>query len=404
MSPRVDTTPNPLWVRDFVSDLKSAPETLSSWDNCMAKSYCKWPVIVAIIVGSVIVLSIVACIINCMCCGIQCCRCCGCCSCCCPSPRNKSPKYLDDPYNHPPPPMPPPSNPVYQPSPAPPVYRGQQQVARFDAPKSPTPKINEDALPAMPSWDSAVTRRVEDKEAHSDAMEMEPLNPANHEPRRMPSNPGPHGPNYMGLPPPVRTGTSSSYYPESRPYDDQSAYGMRSPGGMASPGPISPYDNQPYHDYTGGHPWQTPSPAPASYTPQPQYMAVGSAVTRAESPRPIPYRQPSPGFNQVPIGTAITRAETPRAVPYRQPSPGFNQMPGMAMSPSDGPRPIPYRQPTPGFTHNPVDRVMSPSIPSSPPPPFTATPAPHEMTSDPGRPPSLLQSGRKPAPNSYRNV
>ncbi|GAB1215180.1 hypothetical protein ATERTT37_004366 [Aspergillus terreus] len=149
----------------------------------------------------------------------------------------------------------------------------------------------------------------------------------------MPSNPGPHANNYMGLPPPVRTGTSSSYYPESRPYDDQSAYGMRSPGGMA-PSPISPYDNQPYHDYTGGHPWQTNSPAPASYSPQPQYMAVGNAVTRAESPRPIPYRQPSPGFNQVPIGTAITRAETPRVVP----------------------------------------------------------------------PPSLLQSGRKPAPNSYRDV
>lgn len=41
MSP-VDTTPFPIWPRDFVSDLKSAPETLSSWDNCMAKSYCKY--------------------------------------------------------------------------------------------------------------------------------------------------------------------------------------------------------------------------------------------------------------------------------------------------------------------------------------------------------------------------
>lgn len=44
MSP-VDTTPFPIWPRDFVSDLKSAPETLSSWDNCMAKSYCKYVVL-----------------------------------------------------------------------------------------------------------------------------------------------------------------------------------------------------------------------------------------------------------------------------------------------------------------------------------------------------------------------
>ncbi|KAF9888061.1 hypothetical protein FE257_009326 [Aspergillus nanangensis] len=363
MSPRVDTTPFPVWARDIGSDLKSVPETLSSWDNCMAKSYCKWP----------------------------------------------GPKYRDDPYNQPPPPPmpPPPANPVYQPSPAPPMYRGQQQVARFDSPKSSTPKINEDALPAMPTWDNAVNRRVEDKDHHNDAMEMEPLNPLNNEPRRMPSA-SHHGPGYMGVPP-VRTNTSSSFYSEARPYDDQSPYGHHSPG-VPSPGPISPYDNQPYdhqpyRDYTAGNPWPAGSPSPTAYTPQPQYMAVGTAITRGESPRPIPYRQPSPGFNQMPIGMAVSRSETPRAVPYRQPSPGFNQIPGMAISPSENPNPhgvMPYRQP--GFNQAPYDRVMSPSVPSSPPPPFTAVPAPHETTGDPGRPPSLLQSGRKPVPNSYRDV
>lgn len=32
----------PFWARDALSDLKSAPQTLSSWDSCMAKSYCKY--------------------------------------------------------------------------------------------------------------------------------------------------------------------------------------------------------------------------------------------------------------------------------------------------------------------------------------------------------------------------
>ncbi|KAH8427808.1 uncharacterized protein LDX57_005513 [Aspergillus melleus] len=430
MSP-VDTTPVtpfPIWARDIASDLKDAPETLSSWDNCMAKSYCKWPVIAAIIVGGVIVISVLACVINCLCCGYQCCKSC-CCSCCCPSRnKNRQPKYMDDPYNAPlnqpynqpynqpppmqPPPMQPPApvNDPYKPSPSPATgYRGAQ-VARFDSPSSPGhSKFNEDALPAMPSWDNAVTRRVEDSDPHSDAMEMEPLNAANQPPHRTPSAPRPnaggysgagyngsdygsdyndggyngggrHGPGYMGVTP-VRTGGPSGFHPESRAHDIPRAYTPQSPA-VGSPAPMHPYEQQPYHDYSpanGANPWNSVSPAPRAYTPQPQYMATGPAMSpSAEAPRPIPYRQPSPGFAQAPMGHSI--------------------------SPMDGPRPIPYRQPSPGFNQAPVYQAMSPSIPSSPPPPFTSTAAPHEMTADPGRPPSLLQSGRKPAPNSYRDV
>ncbi|KAE8163221.1 hypothetical protein BDV40DRAFT_146193 [Aspergillus tamarii] len=441
MSP-VDTTPFPIWPRDFVSDLKSAPETLSSWDNCMAKSYCKWPVIVAIIVGAVIVISILACIINCLCCGIQCCKCCGCCSCCCPSPRRKKePKYLDDPYNQPPP-MP--ANNPYQPPPPPslPTYRGAQ-VARFDTPPSPAvSKGNEDALPAMPTWDSAVTKRVEETDHHQDAMEMEPLNLANQRPRRMPSAPRPNGAGYMG-PPPIRTGTavsSSSFYP-----DDQSAYHARSPGG---PSPISPYE-QPYGDYS------------QAYGSQPHYMPIGTAVSPSAEATPAPYRHPSPAITQTP-GMALS-TDGARPIPYRQPSPAINQSPiNRTMSPANVAPPYraltpananpPYRtmsppshepvyramsppsqeaayhtmplpshetayqampppgsEPTyrampPSFNTEPVYRDMSPSIPSSPPPPFTSSPAPHETVQDSGRPPTLLQSGRKPVPNSFRDV
>ncbi|RLL96346.1 hypothetical protein CFD26_100263 [Aspergillus turcosus] len=187
MSP-VDRPLLSLWARDVVGDLKSAPNTFSSWDNCMAKAYCKWPVIVGIIIGAVILISVIA------------------------------SKYLDDPGYHQPPPMP--ANDVYRPPPGPPVYRGAQ-VARFNSPTSPpAAKVNEDALPAMPSWNDAVTRRVED-DSPQDAMEMEPLNPAHQDYQRVQSPGRFNSPGQMGVPP-IRTQTSSpGYFHASSPYDDE---------------------------------------------------------------------------------------------------------------------------------------------------------------------------------------
>ncbi|KAL2789299.1 hypothetical protein BJX66DRAFT_236396 [Aspergillus keveii] len=356
-----------LWARDAASEIESAPQTFSSWDKCMEKTYCKWPVIVGIIIGGVILLSVVACIVNCLCCGIRCCT--SCCGCCCPSPRPKKAKYADDPYHHQPPPMPqmPPSNHGYQAgyqggyqggyqSPqAPPTYRGAQ-VARFDTPSSPGhSKVNEDALPAMPSWDSAVTRRVEDTTPHSEAVEMEPLNPVSRPPHRTPSAPrmnaGMNAGGY-GAPPPIRTAPQNDYFPESQGYDDQNPYDYRSHGpghNPASPYDQQPYDQQPYRDHS----------------PVTNYHAI--------SPPANAYSQP-----QYPIGVAVSpTTEMNRPIPYRQPSPGFSTQP-------------------------PSYRGMSPSVPSSPPPPFHMV-TNHEV-SDAGRPPSLLQSGRKPAPNTYRDV
>ncbi|KAE8353601.1 hypothetical protein BDV28DRAFT_132790 [Aspergillus coremiiformis] len=456
MSP-VDTTPLPIWPRDFVSDLKSAPDTLSSWDNCMAKSYCKWPVIAAIIVGAIIVISILACIVNCLCCGIQCCKCCGCCSCCCPSPRpKKGSKYLDEPYSQPPQRPPPLANNPYQSPPVLPTYRGAQ-VARFDNPPSPvTSKANEDALPAMPTWDGAVTKTVEDTNRHQDAMEMGHLNLSNQRPRRMPSAPRSHEGGYMGSLP-VRTGTaftSSSYYP-----DDQNAYRARSPG--AVPGHILPYE-QPYGEYSH------------SYASQPHLIPTGKARSPSAEFPPVPYRQPSPALSQTHEMKLSTDGARP--IPYRQPSPALSQTHEMTLS-TDGARPIPYRQPSPALSQTPINGTMplakpaspyraltpgsltptyrampppspepvyrampppnsqptykampppkaepiyrampsplntqpvfrdrSPSISPSPPPPFTSNAAPHETTYESGRTPTLLQSGRKPIPNSFQYI
>lgn len=255
---------------------------------------------------------------------------------------------MDDPYRHQPPPPQPLDN-SYRSPPAPPVYGGPQ-FARFDNPSSSGAKPgNEDALPEMPSWNNAATRRVEDTTPQRDDMEMEPLNPAqNHQASPSPVNPMP--------------GTSYANY---RGLDDPSSYTPRSPTmRTASPAaaPFSPYEvGQPYqnHSYNNQYPSRTVAPGAQATLP----MAVSSP-------------------SEMPGYSAFQRQQSPF---QRQPSPGSMQPPSYATNPQ-----TPYRG-------------MSPSMPTSPPPPFSSAPAPHEV-SDPGRPPSLLQSGRKPVPYSYRDV
>ncbi|KAK0257762.1 hypothetical protein LTR91_006305 [Friedmanniomyces endolithicus] len=178
-----------LWQRSLASDAAGVKTTFSSWNSCMSKAYCKWPVIVGIILGSLILLSLLWCLFRCLCCGAECCcGCLACCNACCPSPRRS--KRDNDGYQQQPPPPPP--QPVYPPYPqyqsAPPPmyaaaggYRGTQplaQTATFDAPgpKAKLPQVyNEDALPPMPSWDNATSKHVEDEDDHEEEMEMAKL-------------------------------------------------------------------------------------------------------------------------------------------------------------------------------------------------------------------------------------
>ncbi|PWY78229.1 hypothetical protein BO70DRAFT_60096 [Aspergillus heteromorphus CBS 117.55] len=518
MSPALDRTPYPLWARDVVSDLKSDVEAFSSWDKCMAKAYCKWPVIAAIIIAALIVLAIIACVVNCLCCGIQCCKCCcGCCSWCCPKPRNKrnKTKHLDDPYQQQPmPSMPPPApinnayNAPYH-SQAPPSYRGAE-VARFDMAKSPAiSTFNEDALPAMPTWDNATNKRIEDTATYED-VEMKPMNAANSEPRRRPSAAASNVSGYSGQPPlrtvtpgvPQRTGTSgtlrsvtpgmptrtgtpgtlrsgtpgmpqrtgtpgmpqrtgtpgmpqrtgtpgmplrtvtpAAYHPEPQEFDGHDAYGHNAYGHdtygqdtyahdaygyQAEPrSPVSPYEHQPYSEYPPEDRFHSISPAP-TYTTQPQpYMPVDAGHSH-----PMPTDETQPHYMMDPVQPhhmpmdSMESHYAPMDAPQSHYMPTDN-MPPQRM-PSDAtmyghqapidrtyspapafhsamnaPRPIPYRQPSPAVGQTPAYRTYtpySPASPTSPPPPFSATPAPHEET-DAGRPPSVLQSGRRPAHN-----
>ncbi|KZZ90715.1 hypothetical protein AAP_03810 [Ascosphaera apis ARSEF 7405] len=141
-------------------------DTFSSWHGCMQKNYCKWPVIAAIIVGSLLLLSVF-----------------------CDKPkRDKSYiKYNDsDPIVATQPA--PVAAPVYYPPvpPVPPVPKPEPhipQVATFDSPRVPPPvpkeagggNFNPDSLPHMPAWSEAKTKYVEEPAA--DNVEMETLPP-----------------------------------------------------------------------------------------------------------------------------------------------------------------------------------------------------------------------------------
>ncbi|KAJ5985185.1 hypothetical protein N7522_012381 [Penicillium canescens] len=334
----------PLWARGTASELESVPSTFSSWDKCMAKSYCKWPVIAGIIVGSVILLAVLACVVNCICCGYQCCKCC--CSCCCPSGRRrnkqpKQPKHFDDPPFHQPPP--PDANPIYQASPAPPSYRGAQQTARFDTPKSPAATVataNDDALPEMPTWAGAVNKHVEDPNHHDD-VEMEPLNPPDRKGAGTPGvaysdyspNPAMAGGGYRGFGP-TDPYARRSPGPAAALAATQDPYGRRSPGVTSPGGPMDPYARR------------SPGPAALSATQDP-YGRRSPGPAAALAATQDPYGRRSPGVTSPAAAAAVD--------PYARRSPG----PGAAYAAAQDP----YNRRSPGLTspvgapvHNPYDQ------------------------------------------------
>ncbi len=154
-------------MSNTINEIKNAPQTFSSWDQCMQKSYCKLPAIIGIVIGVLIAVSVIWCCVRCCCCGLSCC--CGCFSCfnrCCPGGGRgrKRSRYVDDP--------PPPSsyrqpvNPYmgYNPNHGPPAYNGPN-TATFAMPGQ---NRNADSLPAMPTWADA---KVEPANGRGD-MEM----------------------------------------------------------------------------------------------------------------------------------------------------------------------------------------------------------------------------------------
>ncbi|TKA67829.1 hypothetical protein B0A55_09191 [Friedmanniomyces simplex] len=320
----VTTMATLLWQRDLASDAAGVKTTFSSWDSCMTKAYCKWPVIVAIILASLIALSLLWCLFRCLCCGAECCcGCLACCNACCPSPRRGGSKRVNnnDGYYQQPPPQP-----VIQPYPQyqsapPPIYaaaggyRGAQppQTATFDAPGH--KKYNEDALPPMPSWDNATSKHIEDDDVelekldHPQAQQQQSLLP--HQDDRDPYN----------------------YY-QQQPQQQAAA--------AAAAGDLGTMHATPYHDYDQ-HRQYAASPIPTT--------AQNSAYpptyhTSPTSPMYAPPQQQQQQQQQWGTGSGTGGGYAPSVAPSYHTT---AQQPGFMMSP-----PPPSQPQSAGVSRKPV--------------------------------------------------
>ncbi|KAF1832111.1 hypothetical protein BDW02DRAFT_20776 [Decorospora gaudefroyi] len=298
------------------SPLDDARTTLSSWDNCMAKDYCKWPVIVVIIIASLIVISVVMCVVRCICCGAECACCCfRCCAGCCGGSGRGHKRVKSDPTptypTYPTPYGAPAANPYAQAHATAPrapsidsrplnqQYRSnamptfepagarpeRPQFATFDSTRA---VVNEDALPAMPTWKDGrdVHVEVEERPIPQKQGDME-LDRLNHNgsvtsgsmaaaavpgARRSPGSGrspiSPIGESY-GFPPGYQ---NDSFVSEAAPLNNQAAYGR-------------PYAQQ--DDYRRGSPAQNLSPV----------YGAGAGVGYSQQ-QPQPYGRRSPGQPQ----------------------------------------------------------------------------------------------------------
>ncbi|KAN0121689.1 hypothetical protein V8E51_000015 [Hyaloscypha variabilis] len=293
--------------RDIISEASTVKNSFSSWSNCMAASYCKWPVIIIIVIGSLIILSIVTCIARCCCCGYSCCcscfsflKCCDCCGDSCAGKKDKPMKHLDDPYS-------PPARQGYQ-APAP-MMTGAAfgagavaahgkpeppQYAQFEVGKSGLavdPKagaLSEDALPPMPSWETATKKHVLTEE-EKNAVELGELDPVTGQKvplmsgaapagTSMPPSPVPgHSPYgapgqaiggaYSDIPGEHHDQNQAAFDSNGRAYGgapsavDPYAQNGRGYGGVAPP--VDPYaQNQRPYDGNGRRGYGVPAPGP----------------------------------------------------------------------------------------------------------------------------------------------
>jgi hypothetical protein len=363
-------------TRNKVSDFKTA---ISSWDNCMAANFCKWPVIAIIVVGGLIVLGIVICLARCLCCGVSCCcsccqcfKCCGNCCGCCDPPGGPKQKYLDAPYNpeqgyktqapmhapfpsHAPAPAHPSIHSHASVHPHAPAHTGlaaaPPQYAEFDMPR----KGGEDALPAMPSWEESQNKKVL---VHEEEVEMDQLKKPVPNESSMPLMAGPSSsiptsPMPMehptGYGPPQGPGARGFATAQSEPtipfttVDDRHDLGFNGVpppavmGGMRSQSPAQSYRgygpgpgplNQSYNSLPspGNGPMNQsynslPGPGPGNvYGSQGPYNNQGS---RSASPDPYGMQRRGPLDRQSPLAGSGPYGASPRQSPAPQPGRGY---------------------------------------------------------------------------------
>lgn len=293
-------------------------------------------------------MSVLWCIIRCCCCGLSCCcncfqcmKCCGNCCGCCDPPGGRKHKYLDEPY------IPPhhgqgyrteaPMQAHFAPSapPAPSKFE-PPQYAEFEVGK----KGSEDALPQMPSWEQAGSRKVmsEHEEVEMSNLKKSPTLPLNNSRMNSPS-PGPvspmstmgpmgmnHNRPYGGLP-----GSSSGHmsnHSQQALVPNQQSTGYSQPGqgpyGARDHGYNNNFDanrqsagfglDDPYDDHTPvsgtngyGHPGQQNQPyeAPGQQTYDNSHygaMAAAGAVGAAGAAGAMAMRNQSTSPHNHPYG------------------------------------------------------------------------------------------------------
>ncbi|KDN61798.1 hypothetical protein CSUB01_00343 [Colletotrichum sublineola] len=360
-----------------INDVRTA---FSSWDNCMAATYCKWPVIGVMIVGGLIIFSI--------CCG----NCCGCCD----TPKGTPHKHLDEPYG--------PTNQGYKSqAPMAPFYNGASthaahstaptasgasappQYADFEVSKSGSNAADADSLPAMPSWEGAGSKKV----AIEEEVELEQMKPA--------TSPNPNGQNMPLMAP------NAMSHPNSPMPGDRSPYGQNAQTGASgyfpntnqSAGPYAMGGQEP-NGYNGAYGQSTSSfGVDQGYGAGAGGMAAAGGMAMAQGGRP-PYRDFNSG------GYGQQRGQT-----YPPPQQEFDQGYGdheqggygMGRPPRNGPSPAPL----PRSLTAPPRNGPSPAPPSfrrSPGPPsdYRGSPAPPNDYRRSPAPPAEYR--RSPAPQN----
>ncbi|KAK2805566.1 hypothetical protein FQN49_008826, partial [Arthroderma sp. PD_2] len=283
-------------------------------------------------------------------------------------------------------------HPGYQ-RPEPPVYQQTPSYAQFDSlgsrPQPTVPavsRVNDDALPKMPTWQDATTRRVEDTSRRDEDMEMSHLHPVTghsvvddgagyyHAPSPQPASP---------LYPENSHATGMAGYRGTDPSAPSNAIGIaHSPGyGQAL---SDTYMEQQSTGQIYPSRYQTQSPSTIG---GPGSDAYNYANTRSftRSPAQRTRTTPSPGPQLSPVQTYSPDHHSGAPYPTRPYSP--------AQSPQQ-------HQPRRSYT------PYSPST-ATPPPPWSAADQAQDEGQGQVKPqetPSLLMAGRRPVENSWRDV
>lgn len=376
--------------------------------------------IAIIIIGALIIISVVWCCARCLCCGLSCCceccyclKCCGQCCGCCDPPNGRRRKYLDEPYKNLPAdqgyqredPMSANALPFHRP--AAPAKAEPPQYASFDVSKS--PPESEDALPAMPTWGDAESKKVGVAE---EAMELQQLKPEGN---------GQTAPLMNGISPAATPGTRTPVQGGVSPYGpppgSQAASGGfpgANPGG--APGAVA-YNNMPgqgydqmhngfgqsttsFHteqswgvtggpmgqEYGQGHPQAgygqhgyTQEPADMQYGDQPGYDEYGGAAAMG------------PGYGRPPPSRSMTGGSNPSMMPTRSMTGGSRGSPAPQQGQFAQDRQFDSRI-APARTYSPAPQQQG-QFPGAPQRTFSPAPPQRSFSPAPGGPQRTYSPG-----------